>query len=71
MTMPEAPLYEQDRIVLWEHQVGLAGQSGAMKAKAKSELMEAASENHFRLRIFAPNPSHHSAADRRGDDINH
>ena len=58
VAMPEAAVHEDDRVPFGEHDVGMAGQFGGMKAVAESEGVEGVAHKHLRLRVLRPNPAH-------------
>lgn len=71
VTVPEAPMREQNRVIARKYQVWLARQSFGMEPVAEAFGKKAAPQQHFRIRVGAPDASHHPAAHVGGDDVSH
>ena len=69
VAVPEAPVNQDDRAVLWEHQVWPAGQRGAMEAKAKPESVGTRADGHFGARVLAAHAAHYSRPRFRRDGV--
>lgn len=61
VSMPEASIDEDDRVSLWERDVGMPQQFGRMQTEANPQSVEEMAHDHLRLRVFRPNPAHHLA----------
>jgi|TARA_R110000744_G_scaffold380567_3_gene503096 hypothetical protein len=62
MTVPEAPVNEDDGAVLRENDVRLSRQAGRMQPKAKASPVEKATKKNFEFSVFAPDSGHVPAA---------
>jgi hypothetical protein len=60
VTMPEAPMHENDGPIPRQNQIGLAGQRFDVEAVPEAQGMEFPSQAHFRAGVFPPNSAHHS-----------
>ena len=60
--MPEAPVDEQDRAMLRQHQVRRARQIAAVEAKSVAEPVDEAPDDDFGARIRSPDARHDGAA---------
>ncbi len=71
MAVPEASVSEDDRPVLRKHKIRFSGEILGVESVAEPRLMQASSENEFRLGVASLYPRHHSATDVGCDDIRH
>jgi hypothetical protein len=62
VTMPEAPVNEDNRAVLRENDVRFSRQAGRMQPKAKAFPVEKATKENFGFCVFAPDSGHVPAA---------
>ena len=69
--MPEAPVDEQDRAMLRQHQVRRARQIAAMEAKSVTEPVDEAPDEYLGTRIRGPDARHDGATFRRRVSISH
>ena len=58
-------------MVFAKDKVGMSGKSRSMQAKAKSSLVKAAPQHHFRPGVLALDPGHHSGPRDLINDISH
>jgi hypothetical protein len=59
MTVPEAPMNEHDRAILWKHDVRPSGDILHMQPESKTPRVKSPSESKLGLRILAANVAHH------------
>lgn len=71
MPMPETPVHEYDLAMPGEQDVGLARETGNMKAIAIAKGMNKAANRHLRLAASIANPAHALAALLRSQGIGH
>ena len=71
MTVPKATMNKYDRFVPGKNQIGTARQVSNMQPEAKTFTENSSPNNQLRLCFFPADPSHHPAACRLVDDINH
>ena len=69
--MPEAAVDEDDRVPLWEHDIGMSGQFGRMQMVAEAQSVEVSAYKHLRLRVLRPNPAHDLASLLWGDGVHY
>lgn len=69
--MPVASMNEDYSVVFAKEKVGMSGKPRNMQAKAKSSLMKAAPQQHFRPGVLAFDPGHHSGPRDLINDICH
>jgi len=69
MPMPEAAIHKNDCFSAGEHKIGLSRQIAVMKPVSPSQGMKTPAHDHLRLRVCAPDASHHPAAHVRRYDI--
>ena len=58
MPMPEAPMDEKDRPVLWKHNVRTSGQFLSMQAETQATRVKSPSQNQFGFCMPSANPRH-------------
>ncbi|GAO00790.1 hypothetical protein Gxy13693_063_004 [Komagataeibacter xylinus NBRC 13693] len=61
MAMPEAAMDENYGPVFWKYQIRRTRQLSIMQSEAETKGMQAFSQDHFRLRVFPADTSHHPA----------
>ena len=71
MSMPVTSVNEDDGMVFAKEKVGVTWKPRDMQAKAKSSLMKAAPQQHFRPGVLAFDPGHHSGPRDLINDICH
>jgi len=71
MTVPETAVDEDNRLVLRENQIRLAGKVFGMKPVAEAPLVQGFTDQHFGFGILAPDARHHPAAGGRINNIRH
>lgn len=54
MPVPETPIHKNYGPVFREDQIGLSRQFPVMEPETKSQFMQSAPDNHFRLGILGP-----------------
>ena len=71
MAMPETSVHEDDRPILWKHDVRTTGQILPVETEAKTESVGDAANYQLGLRIPAPYPRHNLASFFVVDRVGH
>lgn len=71
VSMPKTAVRKQNGTMAREDKIWGARQVATVELKTKTELVQAAAQNEFGLRILAPDAGHHPTADCRRDYISH
>lgn len=71
MSMPEAAMDEDDRIVLRQHDVRLAGYALDVQPVSEAQRMQGSPKSQFRLRALPANARHHAGSGLTVDNICH
>lgn len=71
VTVPEAAMYKDRRLVSGKNQIGFSRQVFFVQPKAKAATVHTTSHQHFRFRIFPANAGHHPAAGRHIYNVSH
>lgn len=71
MAVPEAPVNEDDLLVLRENQVRATGEARSVKAESVTKRKCRLSHRYFRTRILAADASHQLAALLSRENISH
>ena len=58
MPMPEAPMHEDHGLVLWQDNVGFAGQGVDVDAETVAHAVQHRADDQFRLCVAAFDPGH-------------
>jgi hypothetical protein len=69
MTVPEAAVHEDDRVVTWQSNIGTSGKTLHMKSKAEAHAMRHASNAQLRQRVPRPDCGHHRTSSFRVHDV--
>ncbi len=69
--VPEAAVNEDYGPMLGKYKVRLSGQPLVMQQIAETSGMDAASDNHFWLRVLAADTGHHTASDLGRNNVSH
>ena len=68
--VPEAPVHEDRSTVFRQDQIRATGNLLRVQPEPEAQPVQSAADQTLRLRVAAPDTSHHPAAGRRVDDIN-
>ncbi len=71
MTMPEAPMHENDFGVSGEHDIRSPGKVTSMKSKSKSHSMSQGANLYFRLCVAPFHPAHYPTSFPLHEDVCH
>ena len=71
MTMPEAPMHENNGLVFGEHDIRSAWKIPCMQPVTESCGMQRTADHHFGSGVLAADPGHHPGAGLLVDDIGH
>ena len=71
MAVPETAVQEDDRLVLVKNEIRSTGNGLRVQPIAKATGMQRETEYHFRSRVNASDPGHHSGTGLLVDDIRH
>src|SRR5260221_7414716 len=71
VAVPETSVGKQNGVASGKNHIRLSWQCTVMQPETKACTMQTAAQEQLRLRIRAPDTSHHSAADFRGYNMNH
>lgn len=71
MSVPEAPLCEDQGAITRQHDVGFAGQVSIMRVKMKTLCVQPPAQRHFGSGIGHPGVGHHAAADLHRHDTHY
>jgi len=69
VTVPEAALHLHDRMPLWQHNVGPAGQPPVMKTKPKACRMKGLADHDFRFGVAPLDAGHHPRTGFRFNNV--
>ena len=69
--VPEAPVHEADRAILWEDEIGLPGQAFPVKPVPEAADMEGLAQSELRLRVLAADGGHDAGSGCLVDDVCH
>jgi hypothetical protein len=71
MPVPEAAVDENDCLEPGEDEVRLARKVGHVQTVSESKRVEAAAQQHFGLRVLAPDARHHARTHLGCDYVSH
>lgn len=71
MSVPEAPVYENNGAIFWQYNIRLPGQSLDVDAEPESPFVKPAPDQQLGFRVLAVNARHDPAACGFVDGVSH